>query len=463
MELLGNTSVAEVYRFIAEYDFAPGFGINPFEELTFSDSDYIRLDPTNFNIRLKKQSPYGYFSTNDDIYFETWIKNPLALRKLLMLQVFVDRPVEETYTQVRLTDGTDHYYWDGAAWSVAGAGNWNTEADINAHIEDFTILPDRKFGVVVNLKTEDKYFTPMVSEIRVLMQIRIDYMEDIVFRSLLPLMKANIQPIANYPLPALESDFTTIDLNDYETDTAFNIVDVDAVFNFSTDSELLYDILDSYDSNTKIITLNTPILAGEIPFILFRYVPEFQYTTNQDYFEVAKIPSVTLQRLEVPLATSYNLSSREGVVDKGTGDAVLVHEPWRATLDFRVHVTTDNSVDEMRLMSSVMKFFEENKLLRSVGLDEYYRMQITKEFRDLISPDRADQHTFWTQFVIMDVRMPFVSEDTKGVTRLITNWKEPEPPRDDDPVMNSGTKKLVFTSITDEGPYAWEESFEITE
>jgi len=460
MEILSDTSVAETYRYIKEFDFTTGLGHNPYEELTFSDTDLIRLDGRDFHIKLKKQSPYGYYPLDTDIYFETWITNPESVRKLLMLQVFGNQVSEDTTFLVRLTNGTDHYFWDGAAWTVAGAGDWNSEGDINANIETFTILPDREFGVVVNLQTLDKYNTPSVSEIRVLMQIRIDYMEDLIFRSLIPMLKEEIRPVANFPLPALLADSSSIDLNDYEMDTNFNVTDVEAVFNHSTDPEFLTDILSSYNPTTNIISLSTPILTGEIPFILFRYVPEIQYTTHQDYFEVAKIPTVTLQRLEVPIASVYNLGAREGVVDKGTGNAVLVHEPWKATLDFRVHITTDHAIDEMRLMSTLMKFFDENKLIRSIGLDEYYRMQIVREFRDLISPDRADQKTFWTKFQIMDVRMPFVSEDTKGVTRLIIGFSEPEPEQED-PVK--GGTRIVFTSHTDDSPRAWEESFEVTE
>jgi hypothetical protein len=459
-EILSDTSVAESYRFIKEFDFATGLGHEPFSELIFSDPLLIRLDRRDFNVKLRKLAPYGYYSTDDDIYFMTWLTNPKALRKILMLQVFVNRPSVDCSTQVRIHDGTNHYFWNGAAWAVAVAGDWNDEGTFNAHIQDFDILPDRQFAIVVNLRTSDKYMTPSVSEIRVLMDIRIDYMEDIVFRSLIPLMKQHIRPLANYPIPAYNEDILSIDLNDYETNTNFTIVDVEAVFNHSLDPEFLVNLLDSYDPVTKIITLTDPIVAGEIPFILFRYSPEVAYTTSQDYFEVAKIPCLTLQRLEVPTENAYNLAAREGIVDKGTGNAVLIHEPWRATLDFRLHVTTDNAVDEMRLISSVLKFFDEHVLIRSIGLDEYYRMQIIRELRDLISPNRADQKVFWTRFVISDVRMPFVSEDTKGVIRRIFKFSEPVQQQED---PSQGGKYIVFKGHTEDDPKAWEESFEITE
>lgn len=458
MPSIQETSVAETYRYIKEFVLNPGSGIDVENELVFSDTSLIFLDRSEWKIRLRRQSD-GYFPTDEDIWFRTWTTTPKACRKLLMLQVFQSSPVD-TATQVRLYDGSDHYWWDGADWSVAGASDWNDEGTINAHIDTFPILPDREFGVVVNLITTDKYTTPKVTEIRVLMEIRIDYLEDLIFRSLIPLMKSEIRPIANYDLPPYSEDQTTIDLNDYTLDTAFNITDVDAVFNFSTDPELLSDILSSYNPSTKVITLTEAIPAGDRPFILFRYEPEIAYTTQQDYTEVAKVPVIILQRLEVPVATAYNLAAREGVVDKGTGNAVLVHEPWRATLEFRLHVCTDRAVDELRLMSKVMEFFDSNVRLRSIGLDEYYRMQIVREFRDLITPGRSDLRVFWTRFQIMDIRMPFVSEDAYGIKRLIIKISEPAPPHED-PVK--GGTRVVLTTHAEDTPKLFEEIIEVIE
>jgi hypothetical protein len=458
MPSLQETSVAETYRFIKEFVFNPTSGVDVPAVLEFSDTSLIMFDRSNYTIRLRRQDD-TYFSTDSDIWFRTWTTIPKACRKLLMLQVFGRTP-EDTFSQVRLHDGTNHYYWDGGAWSVAGAGNWNDEGTLNANIDTFPILPDREFAVVVNLVTTDKYATPYVSEIRVLMEIRIDYIEDLVFRSLIPLMKQEIRPLANYSLPPYSSDQSTIDLNDYPMDTAFNIVDVDAVFDYTADSELLTDLLSSYNPTTKVITLSSPIPAGNRPFLLLRYEPEVAYTTQQDYTEVAKVPSIVLQRLEVPIASAYNLAAREGIVDKGTGNAVLVHEPWRVTLEFRLHVQTDRSVDEFRLMSKVMEFFDKNKRLRSIGLDEYCRLQVIREFRDLITPGRADLRVFWTRFQIMDVRMPFVSEDTNGIRRLIIKLSEPAPPHED-PVK--GGSRVVLTTHAEDSPKLFEEIIEITE
>lgn len=462
MPTLGTTSVAEEYRYLKTFDLVYDADRDPNTDLEFSDSTKIMYDNRKAHVRLKKIST-GFYSTDADIWFRTWVTNPKAAREFIMVQVKGKNSNGmdgSTSWQVRLYDGTDHIYWDGAAWSVAGAGDWNTEAEINANLSTFSFLPNRRFAVVVNLVTTDKYITPTITEIKTLLKIRIDYIEDLIYRSLIPLMEANIRPLANVDFPALLSDTDEIDMNDYDFDTNFNIVDIEAVYDFTNDSELLYNLLDSYDTGTKVITLTSTMLTGSVPLVVFRYQPDIIYTTQQDYLEVNKIPSIIINRIEIPTETSFSLSARDGIVDKGTGDAVLFPEPSRATLQFRVQLKTDKGVDLARMLSSFMKFFDENKKITAIGVDENYRMQIIREYRDLITPKSNDELLFWTIFEIHNVRMPFISQDTYGVQKLVLNFKEPKD-INEDPLL--GGRRLTVQSHEEDGPFDWEEQIEITE
>jgi len=463
MTSLNDTSVAEEYRYIKEFDFSQGIGRDIFADLVFSDSNLIKFDSYDCTVRLK-QLTGGFYSTAADIWFRTWVTNPKAARELLMIQVKGNTPLGTSW-QVRMFDGTNHLFWDSSlgvpAWAIAGVGDWNDEATINAHLDEFPLLPNRRFAVVVNLVTTDRYETPSVREILVLTKIRIDYLEDLVFRSLFPAMKAGIRPVGNFPLPKVATDgVTTFNLNNYELETPFNIVDVVAVYNFTNDGELLYNLLDSYNPTTKVITVTTAFDTNDVPFVLFRYEPELVFTTQQDYIEVSKVPSLIIQGIEVPTQSAYNLAAREGIVDKGTGDAVVVYEPFKATIEFKFHATSDRAVDEMRMMSAIMKFFEENKTLRSVGLDEIYQLFLIREFRDVTQPAKNDIHETWTRFQIVNVRMPLVSQDAKGIMRVLLNFSEPEA-QTEDPIL--GGNRIVFQSHKDDSVPQWIETFEVTE
>lgn len=463
MPSLQDTSVAEEYRYLKTFDFSFGaFDRDINAELEFSDTTKVFFDNKNSVVRLKKQAD-GFFPTDSDIWFRTWMTNPKSARELLMIQVMGNnfKGLDgETDWNVRLYDGTNHLYWDGGSWSIAGSGDWNTEAEVNANLSTYPFLPNRNFAIVVNLVTSDRYYTPIVTEIKSLLKIRIDYMEDLIYRSLFPMMEDNIRPLANWNLPAPISDTDTFDLNNYNLDTRFDIVDVDAVYDFTNDDELLYNLLDNYNPSTKVITLTSDIVAGNVPFVLFRYKPNIIYTTQQDYSEEAIIPCVVIQRIEIPTEQSYSLAAKEGIVDKGTGDAVVFPIPSRSTLQLRVHMHVDKGVDLMRMVTKVMEFFDEFKSIRSIGLDETYRMQIVREYRDLINPKGDDELTFWTQFNIYDVMMPFISNDEKGVQRLRLVFKGIKD-INEDPLL--GGTRTTLQSHEEDGPFSWEETFDITE
>lgn len=460
---LGLGSVAEIYDFIKQFHFKSGYGVDLYNDMTFSDTSKIRVSPAEGHVVLKRDSITQFYPTEDDIWARTWVTNPLSARKLKMIQLLPNIEVADTERKVRLYDGTNDLYWDGVTWSIAGAGNWNTEAEINANIETFPLLPDREFAVTINLKTTDREVTPEVTEVRVLMEIHIDYIEDIVLRSLLPAFEDAIDPVANMAhIPEFTTDVSTIDLSEYRRNIPFNISDVAGVYDLTDDPERLYNQLDNYNPATSVITLSTPLPAGHRPIVLIRYKPEIVFIQHQDWYEVDKVPCLLIQSLEVPFTSAYNQSAREGIVDKGTGNAVVLKEPWRATFEFRIHGLTGGLVDEFRLQSRVIEFFEKNPMLRSTGLDELYRMRIEREFRDLSSPSRSDQRAFWTRFTVNDVRMPFVSESAHAVQRVSLTFKGPKSPTvlHEDPVK--GGSRIVATTHTEDGPVEFTETVEIT-
>lgn len=461
MITMGLTSVAETYKFIKQFHFCAGLGIDPYDRLTFSDTDKIRLDPNDCSVKLKRNE-YGKFYNDTDIWFRTWVTNPKAVRKLLTIQTLPNLQPEYCEIYLRINNGTDDLYWDGADWSVAGANDWNTEIEINEHLEEFPILPDRQFAVTVNLRTLDPYrdVTPYISEIRVLTEMHIDYIEDIILRSLMPMIENGINATSNYAaIPSFTTDVSEIDFTQYRKNTPYNIIDVDRVYDLTDDIDLLYNIVDSYNVNTGVITLSSPLPSGHRPLIVFRYTPEVVYIEHQDWIEVNKIPSLILQRLDVPTSQSYGLTARESIVDKGTYDATIIQTPLRASMEFRLHGITSNTVDQMRLMSNTLKFFDQNKLIRSIGLDEYYRLYLDKEFRDLSNPGKSDERVFWTKFVIKDIRMPFVSESAKAVRSLKLNFKEVATSHED-PVK--GGSRLVVSRNTDGAPIVFTETVEKT-
>lgn len=462
MITMGLSSVAEVYRVIKQFHFDQGHDIDIQSSLTFSDNTLVRWAPENFGVQLKRQST-GKYSDSEDIWFKTWTTNPQAVRKLLMLEIFPEVQEDGAEVYLRINDGTDDYFWDGSAWSVPDDGDWNTEAEINANIETFPILPDRTFAIVCNLRSVDDLneVTPIVTEIRVLMEVHIDFIEDIILRSMMPALKNGITAVGNYAaIPTSSTAVTTIAFGAYRKNTPYDITTVERVYDLTADPNLLYNLFSSYNPTTEVITLSSALPKNHRAFIVFRYSPEVAFITHQDYYEVNKVPALVIQRVEVPVASSYNSAAREGIVNKTTGAAVVIEDPIKITLQFRLHGITASVVDEMRLMSKVLQFFKMNEYITSTGLDEKYRLFIDKEFRDLSNPNKSDERAFWTQFSIMDIRLPLIATDTYAVMRTTVNISEPVVTTED-PVL--GGSRLVLYVHSPDGAAQWTRTFDIGE
>ena len=83
----------------------------------------------------------GYYPTTTDITAKTWVTNPQTVKQWLGFEAVVYHEkdydgTELTSVNFRLGDGTNEYYWDGAAWSVSTT-SWNTEAEIANNISTF--------------------------------------------------------------------------------------------------------------------------------------------------------------------------------------------------------------------------------------------------------------------------------------------------------------------------------------
>ncbi len=106
------------------------------------DAD-IRLHRGESSLQLLPDSTTDKYPTDADIKAITWIANPLSAREWLgfqaeIIHVSVDGEVV-TSAGYRLHDGTDQYWWNGAAWEV-NTTDWNTEGEVATNIGSFRSL-----------------------------------------------------------------------------------------------------------------------------------------------------------------------------------------------------------------------------------------------------------------------------------------------------------------------------------
>jgi len=363
----------------------------------------VRLNPERHWLQLKEDAD-GFYPLTADLQAETWVSNPKSVKQWLgfdveVLHTKIDT-VQVTSLGFKISDGTTVRYWSGAAWVVAGASDWNTEEEIAANIDTYPVS-ERKLGVVINLKTTNKLATPKVKAIKVLYSSDVEFQEDILYRSLVPALRAGVRPRGRLIFEALTTT-DTFDLDDLGIETPYNIVDVDAAFNHTDDPNHLNDLLSSYNPNTKVVTLTASVAAGKDVWIDFLWEPEVAVTTSQDYSEVEKVPSLVLD--DINLVDASVRGQPDGVVNRADGTAVTVPAPLVGDLEILAHLITDKGVDLQRFATELKRFFENNPLLTSVGTDEEYRLWVLDEFDMTTAANRGDLHTGRLRFRIVGVR-----------------------------------------------------------
>lgn len=362
----------------------------------------VRLNAQEHWLQLKATA--NVYPTTADLYAKTWIANPQTARQWLGFEAEVTHSkvndVVVTSVKFRLGNGTNEYYWTGAAWAVAGASNWNTEEDIAANIDTFSATA-QKIQVIINLKTSDSAATPKVRAVKVLYSSDVEFQEDIIYRSLVPALKAGVRPKGRLAFVAATTS-STFDLNDYPIDAPYDLVDIDSAFNDTDDPNHLTDILQSYNAGTKVVTLTGSVTAGKTIWLEFLYQPVVAVTTSQDYSEISQVPAIVLD--DINMVDASVRGPDDSVVNKSDGTGVKVLAPLVGDLEIMVRLITSKGVDIMRFADELKRWLENNPILTAVGTDEEYRLWVLDEFDMTTGANRGDIHSGRLRMRIVGVR-----------------------------------------------------------
>lgn len=374
-----------------------------------------RINPETNRAQLEADSS-GAYPTTADLYVRSRLTTPQAVRawsgfEAMALNKSNEQNAVVTSVSFRLSDGAADYYWDGASWSVAGAGQWSSEADVATNISAFPATP-RKLQVVANLKTSDAAFTPELVKVKVLYDAVIEFQEDLIYRSLVPLVRSSVRPIARavFSTSAVGASFNVSEL---ALETGYDIVGVDSVFNYTADPSLDTDLLQSYDSGTGVVTLSSSVAAGVELYVRFVYRPVVAVTTSQDYIDAEMLPQLTIADIRFAGAEAPN--GADSVTDKSAGTAVIVPSPLQGALDFTLLGVTDKAVDAQRLIEAVNTFARATPLLWSTGLDEPYRLQVVEEYEARGEPTQSEIHVGRATFRVHNFRQWLAADYTDQI------------------------------------------------
>lgn len=365
----------------------------------------------------------GGFPTTANLFVKSKLTEPKALRRWIGFEATIVN-VNQIGTANALTganfrldpDDGNEYYWDGAAWAIATANDWNTEQEIADNIDSFDVATlGQRMRVVANLFTTDTRYTPQLVEVKLLMELVLEsYEEDMIYRSLIPLLRDNVRPVARQVM-AMPATGTTFNISAFDLEAGYNVVGVDAVFDYDAltadqRADLVRgypgattDLFSSFDLGTGVVTLNASVPLGTNLFVRFIYEPEVAVNTSQEFSEDARIPSLVLDDIAyISFATSP--TGDNSVANKGAGTAIVVPSPEQGHIQFRLVGTTKSGVDQRRLMEEVNKFFATQPFVSSTGVDEQYRLFLIDEYAEVGEPGQDELHVGQAVFQIQYFR-----------------------------------------------------------
>lgn len=399
-------------------------------KLTFSDSTKIRLNDDNKldqGLELKNNNGFDLGLANT---VTTWQIIPHALKKWLMFEAEEIKPVG-TSIGYRVLRGTDELYWDGAAWSPATLdAHWNTMAQVNDNLQSL-VLTGFDLKIKVNLRTTDQAVSPKVRWIKILALVDFDSWDDLIYDTVIRSLRANLRATTAIQFEVAATT-ATIDLaTTYKIENSgYNFTGVRAAYNLTTDPNQFLNIASLYTPGAinkdgtfedGQITLTGPITAGEILRLEMEYEPEVAVFTNQDYYEVARVPAVVFESIvsqRVFDGHDQELNDGEGdaVRDIANGVGVAVPRPRQSTVrfEFAIHASP---LDMARMVDAVDKWMGSNRLLRTWGFDDEVNMDPVNEIDTSNSTNIEDVVMATGSFQFRGV--PFYIRDSQDVNLVL--------------------------------------------
>ena len=300
-------------------------------------------------------------------------------------------PLDPTIVEARLHDGAGGVvYWDGLAWSPAGAADWNTPADVEANFAALDAEAFPRIGVEWRLRTTDRRVTPYaygaVIAARLLFMARSgetalatgsdSWIDDVVHRTLLPLFASAAPEVTDESVaPTLLS---ALDYSGGVGDTTLRVREVQAVYDLTLDPNMRAPIPGVWNPATMVFTFTPPavIPLGNAYAARLIYEPLAAYSGDKDIF-TARLPQVIIEALDQ--VVDHGGPEDELVRDRAASPPVAIRVPAARLREYRMTVL-------LQAMDDVMLF----ELQAAVE-----RLLDSRQGRALVSAGTGMQVSLW--------------------------------------------------------------------
>ena len=358
------------------------------------------------------------FPTGEGYRFKVPAYTVPRVREWQLAQFDVGNVDDETGTQVtdvraRLHDGTDELYFTAGSWTVVSDPDvdWNSLEEVKDNLGSWDL--DSPLGLVFELSTTDKRYTPAVSGFKLLYEVElVDEFNDWLYGALVDEMKSNVRPIKDIMI--VSKGGTTIDFA-FSVEDKLEVwkrgddggtsmfTDIVAVYDETTDPNHRVNLFDSFDTVTREIDLTGPVTTAGDVLIRAVYEPLVAVTTSQDYVELAASPSVEFSDVDVEDLGEAPTDAYIMDVFSDPPTAVILPAPRRAHVAVTLTVTAPTAVDLHRLATEVTTFLQERRTTASPSTGDEVTLRIVNTFGSATTPNLSDLHTATMSFRLENV------------------------------------------------------------
>ena len=361
---------------------------------TPSSTTLIHVSEDN-DVRLKQGKDqwgrYAY-STAANIYAMTPVYTPAGVRAWGIIEVDDTQFRDEENAQVtsirfRVYDGVSQWYWNGAAWAVAGASNWNTLAEINAHLSAFPVTL-HALAIVLNLATTDYRYTPLVRHVQLSYDCDLVSMdEEVFFEGLVGSIEDAVRPVGDFPFDSLGVNPLVLPA----MEAPFEVTGIDAVWDHTADPSHQTDLYAGvYVPATRKITLSAAIPAGNVAWVRFLYKPFVTVRPHSDIEELERVPSIIIEDARTP-ASARRLPVST-IIDRSVSPPAGIIWPQARAAKFEIDVLVEapTQTDAFRLRAKFREWVDSTARLHLPTVDEYVNLRLVRDLVSIGPPNLQD-------------------------------------------------------------------------
>lgn len=293
--------------------------------------------------------PFVAGAVTELIGFKADIVYPVAAVDIASLGILRGEQLGTVSFQASIDGGSNWLYWDGGAWSVPGASDWNTELAFSTNMS--SLMPRNNVAIRMKIESEASV-SPLVKSLSLFFDTNYDFFED-ALRTLRRwlLQYQNIRCRYRKILPSASDNVTVVH--------PFNLNSAILAFNLTTDPDRQVNIFD-HDAGDTVYFTSSQDSGSDIEVVF--YGSADTKLAAEPIVNTASLPAFLIS---IPSSVDAREVSSSHLQREYIGDQTtvrLVSEPPIRFFDVEVHCLAISLLHAQNMASAVVNIFEENFL-----------------------------------------------------------------------------------------------------